>query len=194
MGIEPLTEPTYWRKRRAGSSTFGLHPLSPGVKAVFQAAWLDSIERSDYLAYDRVYRGVRESLGALAATGRRLVLVTLRRCRPALTAQLDSLGLSPFFERVVSPLTDAARDKGLLIARAGYSPGDVVIGDSEADVQAADFLGIASVAVTSGVRSGRFLQRLAPTVLIASLRDLSPAVLSQAVPSPQSSNPGRALS
>jgi phosphoglycolate phosphatase-like HAD superfamily hydrolase len=193
-GIEPLTGAAYWRKRRGGSSTFDLHPLAGAARAAFQAAWLGSIEDRDYLAYDHVYRGVPDSLSRLAGAGHRLVLVTLRRCRPALLAQLDSLGLGVSFEAVVSPLSDADQDKGGLIARAGYSPGDAVVGDSEADLLAAASLSLAGIAVTSGVRSGRFLTTLAPAVLLGSLRELSPSVLSEAETSRRNSNPGRALS
>jgi phosphoglycolate phosphatase-like HAD superfamily hydrolase len=179
-GVTPLGAADYWRKRRLGASTFALHSLDEDqVREAFQEAWLSSIEQPQYLARDRPFRGSLRAMGQLVDAGHKLVLVTLRHSRPALMAQLNSLGLSAWFGGVVSPLNGADVDKSVLIARAGYLEADVVVGDSEADARAGASLGIASVCVATGVRSGAYLRRLSPTAVIGSLRELTPSLLSE---------------
>ena len=58
-----------------------------------------------------------------------------------------------------------------------------VVGDSEADVEAARDLGIESVCVTSGVRSRRYLDELEPDEVVNTIVQL-PRIL----PTPQPTN------
>ena len=176
-GLTPLDANGYWRRRRSGASTFDL--ISPGDPAeadTFRRAWLASIEHPDLVLRDQVIPGAEEALRQLGAAGYQLVIATLRRSRPALLTQVQSLGLTQWFAEVVSPEAVDAGDKGAIITRAGYTSDDVVIGDSESDVAAARSLSIASVCVTTGVRSPAYLRKLKPTRVIPSIREL-PSVL-----------------
>jgi phosphoglycolate phosphatase len=173
-GLSALDASDYWRRRRRGASTFDLIPPGDPAEAdTFRRVWLASIERPELVLRDQLIPGAEMTLRQLGAAGYQLVIATLRRSRPALLTQVQSLGLTSWFSDVVSPEDADRGDKGVMIARAGHSSEDVVIGDSESDVVAARSLGIASVCVTTGVRSPAYLRKLAPTHIIPSIRELS---------------------
>ena len=195
-GMTPIGANDYWRRCRRGASTFNvISPEDTAQADAFRRRWLESIEQPEFVLRDRLFPGVEESLRQLAEAGCQLVLATLRRNRTSLMLQMESLGLAPWFVQVLSPMEAADNDKAALIARCGYDAGDVVIGDSESDVAAAKSLGIASVCVTTGVRSPAYLRGLTPTHLVASVRAL-PAFLAEADAglSRRSSSLSRALS
>lgn len=176
LGLEPLTEPAYWERRRRGASSGGLlNGASDTARGRFLDGFIMRVEDSVYLTLDAVIHGAIEALESLRSS-HALVLVTLRRERGALHEQLDRLDLSDRFDAVLSPARgDESKDE--LIRDAGaLAAGSVVIGDSEADVEAARALGLRSICVTTGVRDRTFLRALAPDLLIDSVAEL-PGVL-----------------
>jgi phosphoglycolate phosphatase-like HAD superfamily hydrolase len=119
---------------------------------------------------------MREVLGAFRARGR-LALVTLRRSPENLSWQLDRLGLTPYFDRVVSGPggADGWRTKQTLIESLGREWGTpMVVGDTEADVLAGQALGLPTCAVAFGIRSEEYLGSLRPTHLVRSPEALLP--------------------
>jgi len=182
--LTPLDAHDYWRKRRLGASTFDLvAPLDANRLDAFRRLWLDSIEQPGVLLKDRLVPGATSTLRQLSEAGYRLALVTLRRSRTALIAQVQSLGLWPLFTLVLSPGEADGSDKPTLITRAGYGRDDIIIGDSESDVAAARSLDITCICVTTGVRSPGYLRSLAPARVISSLRAL-PSALGEDRPNP----------
>jgi phosphoglycolate phosphatase-like HAD superfamily hydrolase len=174
-GFISLPAKSYWSRRRAGASTFALGPGMGTPRTLFRQAWLDVIERPDYLTDDRSFEWTDECLRELGARYR-LVLVTLRRDRGALLEQVESLGLAAFFAGILVPEGDA-QEKAELIRQWGYSEGDVVAGDTEADIDAARALGITAASVASGVRSAGFLRKLKPQVLAPALDGVVPSLM-----------------
>jgi phosphoglycolate phosphatase-like HAD superfamily hydrolase len=170
MGLRPLSEDVYWRRRRAGEGTLSIVGDLPGaLRARFSSAWLGRVESRENLRLDRVYEGVHETLEALKEAGHRLVLLTLRRDGDALGDELEQTGLAPYFGETISSSrgVQPAR-KSALIQDPG--PGAWVVGDSEADIGLAEDIGAHCFCVTEGVRSAAFLQArgarfLAPNVV-----------------------------
>lgn len=102
-----------------------------------------------------VYPGIPEALAKLKSQGHRLYLMTAKphayACR--ITAHF---GLSDYFSQQFGPELDGTRNKkGELLQYAlkiiGIQPGDsVMVGDRIQDFDAAEFVGMRSVAVTWG--------------------------------------------
>ena len=181
MGVQPLPEAVYWRRRRAGEGTFSIVGDLPGaLRARFSAAWLERVEAPESLALDRVYDGVAETLAGLKGR-HRLVLLTLRRRRQSLEEELGRTGLAAFFCEAISTSdgTQPAR-KADLVRGIPRGDGAWVIGDSEGDIELAQDLGANCLCVTEGVRSAEFLRARGARLLASSVRPL-PGLLPDAL-------------
>jgi phosphoglycolate phosphatase-like HAD superfamily hydrolase len=93
-----------------------------------------------------------------------------------LIEQLDDLSLLDLFAEVRCRSEEPEATKTDLLRNVHKGSG-TVIGDSEADVEAARELGLTSICVTTGVRSRRFLEALGADEIIPSVTQL-PAALS----------------
>jgi phosphoglycolate phosphatase-like HAD superfamily hydrolase len=157
LGGEPLDRAAYWhlkRQRIGWPEILGQSGLSDGQVTAFETKFVELIELPDSLGFDVLFPEAIPVLTRLAATYR-CTLVTLRSSTTALRAQLAVFALTPFFEAIESGAagSDPAFQKARMIRKT--VPADdpaVVIGDSEADVTAANALGYLSIAVCSGIR------------------------------------------
>jgi phosphoglycolate phosphatase len=164
LGGRPLDRAAYWhlkRQRTGLTEILVLSGLSDAELTAFEAAFAELIELPDNLGFDVLFPETVPVLTRLATTYR-CTLVSLRRSPTALRAQLAVLALTPFFEAIetAAPGVDPAFEKARLIRKT--VPADdpaVVIGDTEADVAAANVLGYLSIAVSSGIRDGDILAR-----------------------------------
>lgn len=175
LGLTPLPEQTYWDARRDGASNADLMgSVDAEYQSRFAEKWLERVESPSYVRLDTLIPGARATLAALRESYE-LVLVTMRQDRASLLEQLDELSLRKFFSAVYSrDGSDEPQSKSKLIRLFGNSvrDGATVIGDSEADVEAARDLGIESVCVTSGVRSRRYLDGLEPDEVVSTIVQL----------------------
>ena len=175
LGLTPLPEQTYWDARRDGASNADLMGnVDAECHSRFAEKWLARVESPSYVRLDTLIPGARATLAALRESYE-LVLVTMRQDRASLLEQLDELSLRKFFSAVYSrDGSDEPQSKSKLIRLFGNSvrDGATVIGDSEADVEAARDLGIESVCVTSGVRSRRYLDGLEPDEVVSTIVQL----------------------
>lgn len=192
LGCEPLPEGTYWARRRRGAASADLiGSEDESLRQRFLEGWLARVETPAYLRMDRRVPGAIEALDALRDSYH-LVLVTLRRERTALQEQLEALRLHDPFVAVISRSDAAGTDSKVELIRshAGrLEAGSIVVGDAEADVEAARALKLACVCVTTGVRDESYLRRLHPDILIESVAHLPDALaqtagLALARPSP----------
>jgi phosphoglycolate phosphatase len=189
LGGRPLDVGRYWALKRRGTGWAELLARS-GLPADRQAAFLErfvaGIEAPERLALDRLFPGVPWVLDALARRGDRLVLLSLRRAPEAFQRQVDDLGVADAFERVCSGQAHAEghRSKVHLIRQAGFDPGAVVVGDTEADVLAARRLGLLAVGVAGGLRTRSYLLRAGADVVLDGVGQL-PAILAELDGSPR---------
>lgn len=179
LDLTPLSEQAYWDGRRNGASNADLiGNVDAECHGRFTEKWLERVESPSYVRLDTLIPGARATLAALRESYE-LVLVTMRQDRESLLEQLDELSLRKFFSAVYSrDGSEEPRSKSKLIRLFNDSVGDdaAVIGDSEADVEAARDLGIESVCVTSGVRSRRYLDELDPDEVVSTIVQL-PGIL-----------------
>ncbi len=180
LGLTPLAEQTYWDARRDGASNADLvGDVGAECQRRFKEKWLKRVESPSYVRLDTLIPGARATLAELRESYE-LVLVTMRQGRESLLEQLDELSLRKFFSAVYSrDGSDEPTSKSNLIRLFDDGERDdaAVIGDSEADVEAARDLGIESVCVSSGVRSRHYLDELEPGEVLNTIVQL-PRILS----------------
>lgn len=179
MNREPVSVSEYWRGRRSGKSTQDLLvSFSEEERAQFSRLWVARVESRNALGLDVLFPGALAAIGELAQYYD-LVLVTLRRDRSALLAQLDRLGIGRFFQQVLASGPRRVGEKDTLEGICDIAAGGYVVGDTEADIDLAVKTGRGLICVANGVRTRRFLARRGATNIVPSVRDL-PAVLTRA--------------
>jgi phosphoglycolate phosphatase len=134
------------------------------------------VNQPTLLHQDQLQPGVRWALAMLQAKGVRLVLVTLR-CQNQATQMLQDYGLDHLFSAIWGTQDENAAysnqsdHKTQLLERAiAHLPWENhcttqtwMIGDTEADVLAGQALNVPTIALTCGIRSHNYLQKLQPT-------------------------------
>ena len=176
----PLEKSEYWRlKRQAVPESELLSQLRPFEESSdLLALRAEKLEAAEYLKYDQLVPGALATLNFLKGRAQ-LVLVTLRKAVTELEQQLQTLGLSSFFDRVLCAnqrVNDHTMPKATLISENPWFEveGSLIVGDSEADILAGRLLGIKSIAVLSGIREREILVKYEPDYVIDSLAALPP--------------------
>jgi phosphoglycolate phosphatase-like HAD superfamily hydrolase len=181
LGGQPLDRAAYWhlKRRRTGwPEILAQSGLDDAEVTPFEATFEELIELPHSLGFDVLFSETIPVLTRLAEIYR-CTLVSLRSSATALRAQLAVFALTPFFEAIQSaaPGADPAFEKARLIRKT--IPADdpaVVIGDSEADVAAANVLGYLSIAVSSGIRDQDILAREHPGYLVDDISGVEDAL------------------
>jgi len=129
------------------------------------------------LRKDKFHQGVNWALATLHSQGVRLVVVTLR-CQKQVTQLLRNYGLLRLLSGVYGTSDETAayannvECKTMLLKQAlgeqGYRNA-CMVGDTEADILAAQALGICAIALTCGIRSGNYLQQFQPDYIESNL-------------------------
>jgi len=137
------------------------------------------VNESFLLRKDKFHQGVNWALALLHSQGVRLVVVTLR-CQEQVTQLLNNYGLLRLFSGVYGTTdeTIAYRNnvecKTALLKKAIAEYGDdraCMVGDTEADILAAQATGIGAIALTCGIRSSNYLQQFQPDYIENDLLD-----------------------
>ena len=129
---------------------------------------IELIESFDYLLFDSVFVGVRDTLRELSVNND-LYLITLRLNTKTLHKQLHFINIHKYFTSIYN----CSSDKHKSIKHEISDPADcVIVGDTELDIEAGKFLNIKTVAVTSGIRTEQLLTQSFPDFLLDSVNDL----------------------
>lgn len=140
------------------------------------------VNKPALLQHDQLQAGTQSALSLLCSQGFRLVLVTLRH-QDQVAQILQHNGLACLFSRIYGTQDDHAAYsnhielKTQLLTKAlaeHYNPGRQtdsawMIGDTEADILAGQSLGISTIALTCGIRSHSYLEKLKPTQIHSNL-------------------------
>lgn len=158
----PEDAPDYLTYKADGHSTrawLETAGFSPEQAAGLAARWQAQIEDPAYLAMDRPYDDAAPFLQAVRQLPAQIVLVSARQNPEALRKTLADCGLLPLVEELlVVPPRHAADEKAARL-RPRICPGDCMVGDTEADLRAAQQLGIPCYLLNRGFRSRRYWQQ-----------------------------------
>jgi phosphoglycolate phosphatase-like HAD superfamily hydrolase len=171
LGRQPLAKERYWRLKRSMATwkeILALSALPPGSTQGFLEGFRGEIEKTERLATDVIIASAEKVLDSLAGE-HDLYLVSLRRSAAAFERQLVALGLRRRFKNVASAPAgnEPHHRKARLVRDMLVHGGGVMVGDTEVDVQAAQILGLCSVAVASGLRDEECLARVSPDHLVS---------------------------
>lgn len=185
--IQPMTKEQFWSMKRhripdieiALRSGLQRDEFDPFLHRVKQL-----VNHPRLLHYDCLQPGVDWALNLLHKHNVQLVLVTLR-CRTQAIKLLQEQGLLSLFTHVygtsdedvaylnvvdykVSLLKKAWHEQ---LCRYGRPLQAWMVGDTEADIQAGQAVGVPTVAITSGIRSQSYLKRFSPNYTFDTLLD-----------------------
>ncbi|MEM6254425.1 MAG: HAD hydrolase-like protein [Cyanobacteria bacterium P01_D01_bin.156] len=183
--LQLLSKKQFWfmKRNRVADAEIALRS---GVPADLVDTLLSQVQRivnqPHLLQWDTVQIGADRAMAQLKAKGLRLVIVTLRH-PGQVQAFLQAHGLSQYIDEIFGALdVDAAHlnraeQKVSLLEQAivaqksqGYRVTPTcMIGDTEADIIAGQRVGIATVAVTDGIRSHAYLKRHQPNAITSNL-------------------------
>ena len=186
LPIQPLTKLQFWQMKQERTPDREI-AMRSGLQGEQIDCFLHNVNQivnqPALLQQDQLQPGVKWALALLQAQGARLVLVTLR-CQMQATQILREQGLHPLFSQIWGSKDDGvayenlAAHKTELLRRAiaaedqaaDSSPRATwMIGDTEADVLAGKAMNVPTIAVTCGIRSKPYLQKLEPTRIHADL-------------------------
>ena len=181
MGGTPLDRKKYWELKRDNISWNELLPMS-GLEVNnrddYLKLFIDRIESLEELYRDELFVDSLSTLKKLSSNGNKLYLLSLRRNSDALDKQIEKLGIGCFFEKILSGHSDTK--EGTLLKKADIikqtidNPEDsIIVGDTEADVSAAQQLNATSIALLSGIRSKEFLKSMEPDYLVDGIGDVA---------------------
>ena len=187
----PIPEKEYWERKIRGEATDQFlrdARLFPTKFRKFREVFEARLESPEMLAYDELKEGSATFLGKLY-TKTPIVLVTQRRQKNNLEAQLVGLGIRKYFVEVLfggpslprrPDRTHRGKEKAKLIrARYKMPPTDsVLVGDSENDVYCAREMGWTVFLVEGGHRVRKLQMEADPDRLLPDL----PAALKYLLP------------
>lgn len=182
--LAPLSLFQFWQMKQSKCPDQAI-ALASGLKTeqvdIFLAQVQRLVNQPLLLREDLLQPGIRASLQQLKEMGAQLAVVTLR-CQTQVLDLLEQYQLSHFFTLVRGTEDDqaayknyAACKQALLketLADLGPSGPDQdlwMIGDTEADIIAAQAMEIKTIALTCGMRNQTFLEQLQPTSIQGNL-------------------------
>jgi phosphoglycolate phosphatase len=197
ISLTPLSSSQFWQMKQERMPDADIAFCS-GLRHeqidLFLAKVIDIVNQPILLQEDCVQPGAFQSLELMKRLGASLSVVTLR-CQAQAAQLLQQFKLDQFFDQVcgVGDQFSAYQNyterkqvilEGLMTRLTPSEQGQCwIIGDTEADVQAGQALGLSTVAVICGMRSRSYLQRLQPTTVQADLRSATQYLMAHAMTS-----------
>ncbi len=194
-----LKKEEFWHMKRAQVSEVEIgrrSGLEPAQCQYFAHLRFQTVHTLPYLVHDRLHKDAVATLDYIQSLGMELVVMTMRRvCE--LEDALDRHHLSRYFpgDRRYCLSNDYIKtgdtnDKPLLMKRAleELPPADStwMVGDTEADLIAAQTYNIPVIAVLSGIRNQEQLQLHNPLAIVANLREAVDYIEKQSLENPGS--------
>lgn len=180
LGGSPLTKKEYWDCKSDKVSEYQIATrsyLSEPLFSKYNHTRINLIESGKYLKFDTVWPELFDFIPS-SKIFRKIMLVTLRKKRQQLINQLENLGISDWFENIISVVNNGVNcerhllkvDSILKIYPNNLS--GIFVGDTETDMRAGKILGLKTIAVTYGIRSPEHLTQEKPDIILHSPKDL----------------------
>lgn len=158
----PVHAPDYLNYKADGHTTrswLEAVGISRSKAEKIAAAWQARIETEPYLAMDHSYEDAVAFLRALHEWQAKVVLLSARQDAGALRTTLQRCALLPLADEVVVVSPRRAVDEKAAVLRARAERGDVMVGDTEADLEAAQCVGVRCLVLDRGFRSRNYWKR-----------------------------------
>jgi phosphoglycolate phosphatase-like HAD superfamily hydrolase len=188
--VQELSKSDFWALKRSRVSEYQIGQrsgLDEEQSQAFSRLRRDTVHTLPYLAYDQPVPHAIATLKSIRQAGIDLVVMTMRRvCE--LEAAFDQYDLGQFFPENrryclsnTYVKTGDTKDKPILMKRAlaelPVATTTWMIGDTEADIIAAQTHGIPVVAVLSGIRDRQQLSSYGPDAIVETMADAVELIL-----------------
>ena len=180
LGGSPLTKKVYWNYKSNKVSEYEIAIRSHLPQSLFNEynhTRINLIESDYYLKFDKVWPELFDFIPS-SKIFNRILLITLRQKRQQLINQLDNLGISDWFENIITveyndnnPKRHLLKVDSILQLYTNNISG-IFVGDTETDMRAGKILGLKTIAVTYGIRSAEHLTQEKPDIMLNSPKDL----------------------
>lgn len=154
----PLDIEIYWEMKRNKTKrdVYLEKSYYRGTYNQFLEKWIERIEDTKYLSYDKLKPHVIETITGWKEDVNKVVLVTMRNNVDNLYWQLENLEIACLFDDIVicKCIDNANKYDSIKDYRFNHA---IVIGDTELDVRLAKDLNVKCVAVTNGLRDKKYL-------------------------------------
>jgi phosphoglycolate phosphatase-like HAD superfamily hydrolase len=190
QALQVLTKSDFWQLKRAKVAEVEIGRRSGLAEAqvqTFADLRRQTVHTLPYLVHDLPHPGAVETLESLQALGVELVVMTMRRvCELEEALERNHLGrfFAPQHRYCLSNdyvKTGDTKDKPLLMQRAmrelPHHDRVWMVGDTEADILAAQSADIPVIGVLSGIRNQEQLERYGPLKIMANLREATEFIL-----------------
>jgi phosphoglycolate phosphatase-like HAD superfamily hydrolase len=180
LGGSPLTKNVYWNCKSNKVSEYEIAMRSHLPQSLFNEynhSRINLIESDKYLKFDKVWSELFDFIPSSKIFSK-ILLVTLRKKRQQLINQLNNLGISDWFENIITvEYNDINTKRHLLkvdriLQIYPNNLSGIFVGDTETDLRAGKILGLKTIAVTYGIRSTEYLTHEKPDTILNSPKDL----------------------
>lgn len=165
----PLDFDTYWRLRREKINLKYLLGINNQIDDNFFNQYLrlrnEKIESPEYLFLDKLFKGSLEVLNHYSKLYD-CFLVTSRNDTISTKQQIENLNIKKYFKKII------ISDKNKLLAYSEIPSLSLIVGDTENDILPAKQLNVKSFAISTGIRSYSYLEKLEPTYLHTNIEEL----------------------
>lgn len=166
FNLKILDFKTYWALRKEREPILNILMINNNLENNFLSIYISErekiIESSEYLELDKLFNYTLKTLN-LVQSKYDCYLVTSRFRKEESLKQINKLNLSKYFREII------ITNQNKLEAYSQIKDLIMIVGDTENDIIPAKKLGIKSFAVSSGIRSLKFLKKLEPTYLSDSI-------------------------
>jgi phosphoglycolate phosphatase len=173
LSLQPLSKQQFWQMKQDRVCDLEI-AMRSGLSKAQIPVFLDYVEEivnhPDLLHKDKIQPGVNWALALLHSQGVKLVLVTLR-AQEQVQQILNDYGLKRLFSGIygstdarIAYHNNADYKTHLLKTAIAAHPSEIayMVGDTEADILAAQAVNIPVIALTCGIRSASYLKQFAP--------------------------------
>ncbi len=177
----PLPSDVYWAMKRRDASPKDIllaSCVNDQTPEALQEFVKDNIEREEYLRLDRLFTSTDFVLNELSID-HVCILVSKRKNKVSFERQVEWLNIKKYFKFIVAAgdtvnnqATVSGTSKSDAIKSLGIALPACIIGDSGMDILTGKSLGIATCAVTTGIRNRPTLQGYCPDFIIEDLGDI----------------------
>lgn len=177
FGGVPLPQAEYWQLKRSKTKWPAIlekSNLNAGAENDFLAQFIQKIEQIDYLKIDKLFPDAEKVL-AETSKHHECFLVSLRRNQENLLKQIEWLGLTKYFTKILTGHSETdGYDKKIELVEAELTKdgSGMIVGDTEADIVTGNELGLITVAILSGIRDKEFLSPLKPQYILSSIKEM----------------------
>lgn len=176
VGFGSIDPQKYWEQKRDCVSEAQILASCPGMTPEkfqhYSALRLQRIEEPKYLSMNQLTPHCFQNLFSLSKAAQ-LIMVTTRKSRENLMWELNEKKLLPHFSQILSGYdeTRPAWMKKFDLIRESYEikSGDMIIGDTEAEILCGKELGIKTIATLNGIRNRNQIEKHAPDMIVEDL-------------------------